>query len=67
MPLSAISAAPACISNEEYDQLSQQTPQSFQQLPPLLRLKVDNVTCQVQSGGSESSEAQKGSVWVTEK
>lgn len=45
MPLQPIFEEPAFITEEQY---SESTPSTFSQLPPILRLRMDNVQCYFQ-------------------
>ena len=61
MPLKFISEKPVFITEEEY---SESTPSTFSQLPPILRLRLDNVRCHFQPSTAfpHSDEANEGSV-----
>lgn len=48
MPLQSISEKPLTITEEEYIRSQESTPSTFTELPPILRLQLDNVKCHLQ-------------------
>lgn len=48
MPVQSISEKPLFITEEEYSRSQESTPSTFSNLPPILRLQLDNVKCHLQ-------------------
>lgn len=66
MGLTELSAPPSHISREEHTDLTSSTPQSFDDIPPVLRFH-DEVEILLSPGAAVNLEGRiRGSLWVTE-
>jgi len=70
MGLEATSTPPTTVSRDEHASLTSSTPQSFDDIPPILRFE-DNVEITLSQGEGSSSVSIEGRIggklWVTEQ
>lgn len=64
-----ITAQPLSITPEEYNEASQTTPLSFSDIPPVLRLKAENIRISFKPSLTDLSEEElsKGTLYVIER
>lgn len=68
-PIILISAPPTTVTLEEHQQLVQSTPASFSEIPPVLRLRQDDVAIEFEPAVEDitAEELSKGTLYITER
>ena len=67
--ITLISTPPASITQEEHQRLIQSTPTSFSEIPPVLRLKQDDVSIEFEPIVEDitTEELSKGTLYISER